>query len=141
MNPDVSAGFPIPVVDQDTQPFWDGCARSELLLQCCRKCQTWWHPPSPICPNCFSAEYDWTPSSGKGTVYTFSVIHHPFRRNWEALVPYVVGVIELEEGPHILSNVVGVEPDAVEVGMRVAVSFEQMSDTISLPLFRPEAYR
>ena len=128
---------PVPVPSADTQPFWDGCARGELLLQRCNRCGNLWHPPSSLCPSCFSTDFAWTPASGKGTVYTFSVVHHPFRRLWEPLVPYTLAVIELAEGPHILSDVVDVAPDAVRIGMEVDVKFEPVSDTISLPLFRP----
>ena len=128
---------PVPTPSTQTKPFWDGCARGELLIQRCKSCQTVWHPPSPLCPNCFSTDYDWTPASGRGTVYTYSVIHHPFRKIWEPHVPYVLAVIELAEGPKLLSNVIDVAPDAVQVGMPVAVTFQPVSDTISLPLFRP----
>src|SRR5579871_6079214 len=97
---------PVPTPSPETQPFWDGCYRGLLLLQECTQCHTLRHPPSPICPTCLSSESTWTPASGKGTVYTYSVVHHAFRRVWEPLVPYVLAVIELAEGPHILSNVV-----------------------------------
>src|SRR6266540_6241238 len=124
---------PVPVPSADTQPFWDGCAREQLLLQRCNTCRTVWHPPSPLCPSCFSTDFEWMPASGKGTVYTYSVVHHPFRRVWEPLVPYVLAVIELAEGPHMLSNLVETAPEAVHIGMGVAVTFQPVSETISLP--------
>jgi uncharacterized protein len=128
---------PIPVPSPQTQPFWDGCARGELLLQQCRSCQTRWHPPSPLCPNCFSTDCEWAPANGKGTVYTYSVVRHPMRPVWEPLIPYVLAVVELAEGPHLLSNLVDVSPEAVRIGMEVEVTFQPVSETISLPLFRP----
>ena len=132
-----TASRPVPTPSIQSQPFWEGCAWGELLLQRCKSCQTVWHPPSPLCPSCFSTDYEWAPASGKGTVYTFSVIHHPFRRVWEPFVPYTLAVIELAEGPKLLSNVIDIAPDDVQVGMAVEVTFQQLSDTISLPLFRP----
>ncbi len=77
------------------------------------------------------------PASGRGTVYTFSVVRHAFRRAWEPLVPYVVGVIELAEGPRVISNVVDIPPEKVEIGMDLEVFFQPISETVKLPLFRP----
>lgn len=130
---------PVPVPSLETQPFWDGCARQQLLVQQCKSCATLWHPPGPLCPSCLSAEYDWTPVSGRGTVYTFSVVRHPFRKVWEPLVPYVLAVIELAEGPRMISNVVDISPEEVRIGMKVRVTFQPISETITLPLFRPVA--
>ena len=128
---------PIPAPSPETQPFWDGCARGELLLQRCRRCGTVWHPPSSLCPGCLATDYEWSAASGKGMVYTYSVVHHAFRPVWEPLVPYIVAVIELAEGPHIVSNVVDAAVDAVAVGMPVTVIFHPISEQVSLPLFRP----
>src|SRR4051794_11819160 len=114
---------PVPVPSTQTQPFWDGCAQEKLLLQQCTKCRALWHPPGPICPNCLSTEYEWTPASGNGTVYTYSIVHQAFRRVWEPLVPYVLAVIELAEGPRMISNVVEIPPEEVRVGMPVTVTF------------------
>ena len=130
---------PIPIPSPETQPFWDGCARGELLLQRCRGCGTVWHPPSSLCPSCLSTDYEWSPASGQGTVYTYSVVHHAFRPVWESLTPYVVAVIELAEGPHMVSSVIDVPPDSMEVGMGVTVVFQRISEAISLPFFKPVA--
>lgn len=119
----------------DSQPFWDGCARDELLLQRCRVCHTYRHPPSPICPQCYSEQHDWLPASGRGAVYTFTVVRQGFGRGWDARVPYVVAVIELEEGPRILSEVVDVAPESVAIGMPVAVTFRALDGEAKLPLF------
>jgi uncharacterized protein len=128
---------PAPIPSAQTQPFWDGCAQGQLLLQQCTRCHTFWHPPGPICPSCHSTEYEWTPASGTGAVYTFSVVRQAFRRAWEPLVPYVLAVIELAEGPRMISNVVEISPEEVQIGMPVTVTFQPVSETISLPLFRP----
>ena len=130
---------PVPIPSRETQPFWDGCANEQLLLQRCSTCQTYRHPPNPICPECLSSEHEWVPASGRGTVYTFSVVHHGFRRAWQPLVPYVVAVITLAEGPRLLSNVVDVPPEQVHIGMNVELLFQAVSEDAKIPLFRPVA--
>lgn len=119
-------------------PFWDGCSRSELLLQRCSACGTFRHPPSAVCSRCLSAQHEWIPSSGRGTLYTFAVVRQALARAWEAKVPYIVAVVELEEGPRFLTELIGVEPGAVTIGMPVEVSFTERDGT-TLPLFRPRA--
>src|SRR5581483_10256016 len=128
---------PVPSPSPETQPFWDGCAKGQLLLQRCTQCGAYRHPPSPICAACLSTEDEWLPASGRGTVYTFSIVRQALARAWQPFVPYVVAVIELKEGPRVVSNVVGIEPEAVQIGMGVEVVFEPISDAITLPLFRP----
>ncbi len=119
-------------------PFWEGCSRGELLLQRCSACGTLRHPPSSICPKCLSAEHAWIAASGRGTVYTFAVVRQALARAWEDKVPYVVAVIELEEGPRFLTELIDVDPDAVSITMPVEVTFVER-DGAALPLFRPRA--
>jgi len=128
----------VPVANFDTQPFWDGCARGELLLQRCGGCGALRHPPSPICPICLSAKHEWVAASGRGTVYTFVVVRETRARGWDKMVPYVVAVIALEEGPRMLSNLVNVAPEAVKIEMPVEVTFAELDGTTKLPLFQPQ---
>lgn len=132
-----SATKPLPVVDLDSRPFWEGCAHEELLLQQCAECGAYRHPPSPICRRCLSPRHEWVAATGHGRVYSFVVVHHPFDPAWESDLPYVVVVIELAEGPLILSNVVHVSPEQVSVGMPVRVCYERASEEIVLPVFCP----
>ncbi len=118
-------------------PLWDGTSRKELLIQRCNACGAFRHPPSPICQNCLSDQHEWVPASGRGSVYTFAVVRQALGRGWEEKVPYVVAVIELEEGPRFLSNVVNVDPDAVRIGMPVEVTYLERADAATLPLFQP----
>ena len=127
----------VPVANFDTQPFWDGCARGELLLQRCSSCQAFRHPPSPICPDCLSDQHNWVRASGRGTVYTFVVVRETRARGWDKMVPYVVAVIALDEGPRMLSNLTHVAPEAVTIEMPVEVTFEELDGTTKLPLFQP----
>jgi uncharacterized protein len=126
----------LPVANLDTKPFWDGCAEGKLLLQRCASCQAYRHPPSPICPDCLSDAHAWVPASGRGEVYTFVVVREP-RRGWDKMVPYVLAVIALEEGPRILSNLTEIAPENVAIGMPVEVTFEELDGATKLPLFRP----
>ncbi len=128
---------PLPILDHDNKPFWDGCARGELLLQRCGDCGAYRHPPRPICDHCLSAKADWVASSGEGTVYSFVVVHRAFHPAWEEEVPYVVAIVELAEGPHVMTNIVDTPPETVTVGMPVRVTFDKVTDEISLPKFRP----
>jgi len=126
-----------PLANFDTKPFWDGCARGELLLQRCGGCGAYRHPPAPICPQCLSAEHAWVPATGRGAIYTFVVVRETRARGWDQMVPYVPAVIELEEGPRILSNMTNVSPEDVAIGMPVEVTFAELDGTARLPLFQP----
>ncbi|MPZ12877.1 MAG: hypothetical protein GEU73_00355 [Chloroflexi bacterium] len=129
---------PLPQVsDIETKPFWEGCARGEILLQRCLDCSAVRHPPSPICSGCLSSRLEWVPASGNATVYSFVVVHRAFHAAFEEDVPYVVAIVELEEGPHMLSNVVEVPPESVEIGMPLRVCFDCVSDEVTLPKFKP----
>ena len=127
---------PLPIPNPDTELFWQGCGRGELLLQRCLSCRSYRHPPSPICDSCLSSENEWVAASGQGTVYSFVIVRESLR-GWKFEVPYVVAIIELAEGRHMLSNVVGIPVEHVQIGMRVNVFFEQITDEISLPKFKP----
>ena len=127
---------PLPIPNPDTELFWQGCGRSELLLQRCLSCRSYRHPPSPICDTCLSSENEWVPASGQGTVYSFVIVRESLR-GWKFAVPYVVAIIELAEGRHMLSNVVGIPVEHVQIGMRVRVFFERVNEEISLPKFKP----
>lgn len=121
----------------DSQPFWDGCARGELLLQRCDACGAFRHPPSPICPNCLSDAAGWVRASGRGSVYTFTVVRQALARGFDEKLPYVVAVIELDEGVKFLANLVDADPETVTIGMPVEVTFEAFDGAAQLPQFRP----
>jgi uncharacterized protein len=114
--------FAVPEVADDpaTRPFWAGLEAGQLLLEQCLACQAVIWYPRGFCPHCGSAATTWTKASGRGTVYTYTVARRSFGR-WAAAVPYVIAYIELAEGPKVLSNVVGVPPDEVSVGLAVEV--------------------
>jgi uncharacterized OB-fold protein len=126
-----------PVPNFETQEFWDGCRRGQLLLQKCGDCGAYRHPPAPICSTCLSPQHEWVEASGHGTVYTFVVVRETRAKGWEQLVPYVTAVVTLDEGPRMLTNIVDVAPEDVKIDMPVQVTFAEAEDEMKLPLFRP----
>jgi uncharacterized OB-fold protein len=134
---------PQPAVTALTEPFWAGGLAGELRLQQCRRCHHIRYPIAEICPRCLSPDVGWTVLSGAGTVLTFTIFQRAYHEAWRERVPYVVALVELDEGPVFLTNIVGVEPARVAVGQRVVVAFEERSAGAALPQFRlteqPEA--
>ena len=120
-----------------SEPFWAACREERLTVQRCRDCGAYVFIPQPCCGECLSDELEWVESSGKGTLYSFSTVYRPQQPSFE--VPYTVVVVEIEEGWYMLSNLVGVEPDDVEIGTPLEVFFEKRSEEITLPLFRVRA--
>ena len=106
-----------------------------LLIQRCAGCGALRHPPRPMCPRCQSLEWDTVEATGRGTVYSFVIPHHP-PLPWFP-EPYVVALVDLEEGTRLVSNVVGIAPDAVTIGMPVQVRYEHFEGDVVLPLFEP----
>jgi uncharacterized OB-fold protein len=124
-----------PVIGHDNRAWWDRINEGQLPIQRCKKCGTLRHPPRPMCWKCQSLEWELVAASGKGTVYSYVVVHRPEIPGYT--YPLVVAVVELEEGTRIVSNLVGIDPQNVEIGMPVKVSIEAVDDALKLPLFRP----
>ena len=129
---------PLPQPTPETRAFWDGCRRGELLLPRCRDCGRFHFYPRAMCPHCWSTSLESVKASGKGRLYSYVINHRP-APGFEDRTPYIIAVVELEEGVRILSNLVGVEPDPARLplDMPVEVTFEEVSPDITLPLFRP----
>lgn len=119
----------------ETQPYWDGCAAGELRLQRCTHCDAHYFPPRPFCPTCLSDDVAWEPVSGRGTLHTY-VINHRAAPGFEA--PYAIAVVQLDEGPRLMSNIVDVDqtPEALVLDMPLEVTFEARGD-VTVPVFRP----
>lgn len=129
---------PIPPVSALTQPYWDAARRQELVVQHCSACDCRPFPPRAHCPACGSAELSWAAVSGKGTIYSYTVAHRPPHPVFAGQCPLAVAIVELEEGPRMISNIVGCDPDGIEVGMAVHVAFEPIDDSdVMLPVFAP----
>ena len=129
---------PLPTVNADTKPFWDGCKAHELRLPRCAECDDLFYPPQGVCPRCLSNELEWVKVSGKGAVYSLSVVHQNRSPGFRDEGPYVLAYVTLDEGVLMLSNVIGVaDPYDVKIGMPVEVVFEDATDEITIPRFRP----
>lgn len=130
---------PLPVPNEDTAPFWEGCRQGQLLLKRCLACGAYRSYPaiSVTCPRCLSMDYEWAPASGRGVVYTFGVARHTRDAAWREEIPYTIALVELEEGVRLFTNVVGIDPQQVTLGLPVEVVFDPVTPEISLPRFRP----
>ncbi|MFK7896260.1 MAG: Zn-ribbon domain-containing OB-fold protein [Myxococcota bacterium] len=128
---------PLPIPTPLSKPHWDGCKEGKLRVQKCADCDAYVFIPAPCCSSCLGEDLRWVESSGRGVLYSYTVVHRPQQPTFE--VPYIVAVVELEEGWHMLSNLTEVAPEAVEIGMPLEVVFEERSPEITLPLFRRRA--
>lgn len=126
---------PRPSMNQDTQFFWDGAANKELRIQQCRSCQQLQHPPGVRCPACGSMDMGWICASGKGKLYSHCQVHHPPLPAFGK--PPIVGLVELDEGTRLVSNITDCSYDQIKIGMDLQVWFHQDPQGFSLPLFRP----
>jgi len=122
----------------DDAPWWEALRRHELVIQRCATCGRWRHPPGPLCPGCQSTVHQWERVSGKGRVFSYTVVHHPVHPALTGRVPYNVALIELPDAGNVrvISNVVQVEPEELAVGLEVEVVFEEQGDLV-LPRFTP----
>jgi hypothetical protein len=129
----------VPIATPVTKPFWEGTAAGELRVQRCGACQTAFLYPRIRCPHCGSDQVNWIRASGRGRLYSY-VINHMAAPGWQGEVPYVIAVVQLEEGPRMLSNLVGIAPDpaALELDMPLEVTF-QARGNMTLPLFKAAA--
>ena len=130
-------GKPVPEPDRVTAPFWEAARRNRLIVQRCPDCGTHQFYPQAWCRQCWSDRLEWVDAEGKGTVYSFTAIHRAPSRSFEQDVPYTVALVDLDEGCRMITNIVGVRPEDVHVGMRVEAVFEAITPEISLPKFRP----
>jgi uncharacterized protein len=127
---------PRPAQSQDNAFFWEGVAAGELRIQRCTGCKQLRHPPGPMCPRCHSLDWDAIVSSGRGHVFSFVIAHHPPVPPFP--YPNPIALIELDEGTRLVSNLVGIDPADVAIGLRVRVEWTRVDDDLVLPLFRPE---
>ena len=130
---------PLPTPDPLTAPFWDSLRQHAMQLQRCASCDQFVYYPRPVCPACGSDYLVWTPVSGRGVVHAFTIPHRHPDPAFAARLPYVVALVELDEGVRMLANLVDVEPtpEAVRVGLPVELVYDDRTEQITLPAFRP----
>ena len=126
---------PLPLPTDLTRPYWEAAKQGELRIQHCKACGHWQFYPRPFCLNCESEDVQWQRTTGLGSIYTFTVNHRAPNPFMKARLPYVVAIVQLDEGPRLMANVLDAKPGDVAIGKRVQVVFEQASDDITLPQF------
>ena len=131
--------FPPPIPDYDAEEFWAGCNRGELLMQRCAACKKFRWLPRPMCPSCNSLEREWTKVSGRGKVYSWTIITHPVHPAAVSRVPYNVAQVQLDEDPNLIlvTNLVGLRNEDIRIDMPVQVVFEEHEPGVKLPKFKP----
>ena len=128
--------FDLPSPDLETQPFWDALKDRTFLVRHCNACGRDHYYPRPFCPKCWSDDVAWKEASGEGTVYTYSVVHVNDLPPFPERVPYVAAIVELDEGPRVMTNIEGVPFEDLRVGMPVVVDYKAISDDVTIPVFR-----
>ena len=134
-----SVARPVPVPDEISAPFFDGARQGRLMLQHCAACNMWSFPVRERCPHCFAARLEWRQACGRGTLYTYTVMHQVMNPGFASAVPYNVAQVDLEEGVRMVANIIGIPNNALRIGMKLEAVFEDVGDTVSLPKFRPVA--
>ena len=126
-----------PTKSEETTPFWEGTEAGELRVQQCEECGSRQLPASPVCVECLSPKVSWVATSGRGTIFSYTVIHHNDSVPFREMLPYIVALVDLEEGARVTSNILECTPEVVHVGMPVEVVYEEINDEVTLPQFRP----
>ncbi len=129
--------FNLPTPDFETRPYWDAAREGKLLIRRCRACGVAYFYPRSFCPSCWSEDVEWEEASGRATLYTWSVVHRNDLPPFPDRVPYVAAVVDLDEGPRMMTNVEGCAFDALQVGMALRVDFRMENEEITVPVFRP----
>lgn len=128
---------PVPRVTPELAPFFAAAKARQLVVQRCAGCGLLRFPPRELCSRCWSRDAEWVPVSGRGSVFSFYWMHQVYHPGFAAEVPYAVVTVALEEGPHVVTNVIGCTRDTLRIGLPVEVTFTDASDEVTLPKFRP----
>jgi uncharacterized OB-fold protein len=133
----IGTSLPPPSPNPDSSPYWEAAREGRLLIRECQACGTRHFMPRYLCPTCWSDKLDWIECKGRGSVYSFSVVHRAPTPAFAKETPYVVALVDLDEGPRMLANIVGERARAIDIGQRVQVTFERRGDDAALPQFMP----
>ncbi len=135
---DLARPLPQPITPE-ARPYWEGARDGKLMIPKCRACQKPFMYPRVLCPHCGSRDVGWVQASGRGKLFSFEIAHQILNKAFKVKTPVVLAMVELDEGPRILTNLVNVAPDpkAIRCDMPVEVVFEKLTDEITLPMFQP----
>lgn len=131
----MSYAKPLPAIDQWTKPFWDSCKQHRLVMQRCNASGKFWFPPGPVSPITRGTDWSWTELCGRGRVASWVVMHQRYFAGFADDLPYNIVLVELEEGPFLISNMQDLKDRDITVGMPVKVVFDDVTNEISLPKF------
>jgi uncharacterized OB-fold protein len=134
---DPATGRFLPVIYENEKPYWEAARQRRLILQKCSSCGKVRFPIGPLCPKCQSEEFEWAEMSGRGVVHNRVIYHKPWNDYFKSKVPYAVAHVEIEEGPRLTCNILGIPASEVRIGMPVSVTFEDVTDEITLVQFEP----
>lgn len=132
------APTPLPLPSFEDRPHWDGLRRHEFLIQECADCGALRHPPKPMCQACQSTKERWRKASGRGVVYSYTILHQASHPAWKEKIPYNVVVVALEEGVRVIGNMIDCPNEQIRIGMPVQVAFEDVAEDVTLPRFTPQ---
>jgi hypothetical protein len=130
-----AAAKPVPHPDDVTRPYWESLSQGVLSLQRCLECETFRHYPRLVCDRCYSLEVEWVEASGRGAVHSWTVAHHAFHPGFVGDLPYVLAIVDLEEGVRALGRLRDVPPAEIRIGLPVQFAVEQRADGLALPVF------
>jgi uncharacterized OB-fold protein len=130
-------GKPLPEPNETTRPFWEGTRAHQLRIQRCRDCRKYIFYPRALCPFCLSEHLEWRVASGRGKVYSYTVVRRAMHPAFREDVPYVLAIVELDEGPRLTTNIIGVPADEVRVDMPVRAAYDDVTPDLTLLKFEP----
>jgi uncharacterized OB-fold protein len=126
---------PLPVIDPDSQPYWDALRSHRLMLRSCKWCGQPHFYPRSLCPHCHCEDLQWIEASGCGVIYSYTVARKPAGPAFKADVPYVVAIVQLDEGPRMMTRIVTTDPASVHIGAAVQVVYDDVAPDLTLPTF------
>jgi len=127
--------IPQPTIDSDSREYWEGLAHGELRIQHCDTCKQYVFYPRSLCPHCYSDQLSWVVATGRGTIYSYTVVYQAFG-SFKEEVPFVVAIVELVEGVRLMTRIIGAPHERVKIGVPVHVSFTSVSEDMTLPYFQ-----
>lgn len=128
---------PLPTITEDNAQFWRSTKAHAMELQRCDRCSRFWYYPGPVCHYCGSTDFTWTPVSGRGTIYSYTVLERAKGNPFEGDVPITIVLVRLEEGPVMMSNLFDYTPEQLRADAPVEVAYEDVNDEVTLPVFHP----
>lgn len=135
-NQAMTSARPLPEITPATEPFWAAAKRRELVMQRCRVCRVYRFPPEVACAACGSREAEWARVSGRAILYTWTVAYPPLLPYFAERAPWPIAVVELDEGPRLITHLAGLDVEEYTIGIRLQVDFEDLDEETTLPVFR-----